>query len=80
MLPGDSIDAHATSGDLYLVSGNDVTFVRDRVTGFLFDTLGDNPTDAAYFGYDARADINGDGSVTGADVTRARNRGRIFHP
>ena len=72
VLPGDAVDSHVPAGGVYIVNGQDATFIRDRLTGFLFDSPGNNAFDGAYFGYDVRADIDDDGDVDGGDSTLAR--------
>ena len=75
VLPGDSADMHqATTTDLYIVNGLDSTFVRDRLSGFLFDQPGNHGADGAHSNYDVRADVDGDGMVNGTDATIIRDR------
>ncbi|MFC1759604.1 hypothetical protein ACFL2H_12700, partial [Planctomycetota bacterium] len=75
VLPGDSVDVHRENPNgQFTVNGSDSTFIRDRLTGFLFEQPGNNESDNAYFEYDPRADVNGDGHVNGSDSTFVRDR------
>ncbi len=74
VLEGDAVDAHAALNGQYNVNGEDWTFIRYHLSSQLIDLPGIAPLDGAYFGYDLRADVNGDGYVNGVDSLVVRDR------
>jgi len=67
ILPGDAWDDHVNTFGMYSVDGIDSIYIRDRLAGQLIDLPGTHPLDGAYFGYDPRADVDGDGFVNSID-------------
>jgi len=73
VLPGDAVDQSEQFFGVYGVDEVDLFFIREHRPGFLVDLQGDHPFDGSYFGYELRADINGDGWVNSFDATLVRD-------
>lgn len=66
VLPGDVVD-QSSGGDVRTVNTNDSQRLRDRQNGFALASLG-------AFGYDSRADLNGDAFINANDSQLERDQ------